>query len=69
MFFVIVELINKNTYVRNLYLNIVEVSKVVKILPISDIELGIKADINSDVKWDFKIPECFSSQDQLDKLV
>jgi hypothetical protein len=70
MFFVIAEFINKNTYIRNLYVNIVEAVKVVKIIP--DIEVGIKADmplIKDGYEWNFKIPECFSSQEELDKLV
>jgi hypothetical protein len=69
MFFIITELINKNTYVKNLYTQIVEVAKVVKIIPIYDIELGIKTDIKNGYEWDFKIPEYFSSQEELDKLV
>jgi hypothetical protein len=63
MFFIIAELINKNTYVKNFYTQIVEV---VKIIPIHDIELGIKTDIK---EWNIKIPEYFSSQEELDKLV
>jgi hypothetical protein len=66
MFFIIAELINKNTYVKNLYTQIVEVVKVAKIIPIHDIELGIKSDIK---EWNIKIPEYFSSQEELDKLV
>jgi hypothetical protein len=53
-----------------LYVNIVEAVKVVKIIP--DIEVGIKADmplIKDGYEWNFKIPECFSSQEELDKLV
>jgi len=66
MFFVIAELINKNIYVRNLYTQIVEAAKAVKLVPDIDIEVGANSDIK---KWDFKIPEYFSSQEQLDKLV
>ena len=66
MFFIIAELINKNTYVKNLYTQIVEVVKVAKIIPIPDIEVGIKADIK---EWNIRIPEYFSSQEELDKLV
>jgi hypothetical protein len=66
MFFIIAELINKNTYVKNLYTQIVEVVKVAKIIPIPDIELGIKTDIK---EWNIKITEYFSSQEELDKLV
>ena len=66
MFFIIAELINKNTYVKNLYTQIVEVVKVAKIIPIPDIELGIKSDVK---EWNIKIPEYFSSQEELDKLV
>jgi hypothetical protein len=66
MFFIIAEFINKNAYVKNLYIQIVEVVKVAKIIPIPDIELGIKADIK---EWNIKIPEYFSSQEELDKLV
>ena len=72
MFFIITELINKNTYVKNLYTQIVEVVKVAKIIPIPDIEVGIKADmplIKDGYEWTIKIPECFSSQEELDKLV
>ena len=42
MFFIIAELI-KNTYIRNLYVNVVETVKAIKIIP--DIELGIKTDM------------------------
>jgi hypothetical protein len=66
MFFIIAELINKNTYVKNLYTQIVEVVKVAKMIPINDIELGIKADIK---EWNIRIPDYFSSQEELDKLV
>jgi hypothetical protein len=66
MLFIITELINKNTYVKNLYTQIVEVAKVVKIIPIYDIELGIKTDIK---EWNIRIPEYFSTQEELDKLV
>jgi hypothetical protein len=62
MFFIIAEYI-KNTYIKNLYVNIVETAKAIKIIP--DIEVGIK-----DVyEWNIKIPEYFSSQEELDKLV
>lgn len=69
MFFIITELI-KNTYIRNLYVNIVETAKAIKIIP--DIELGIKTDvplIKDGYEWEIKIPEYFSSQEELDKLV
>ncbi len=63
MFFILAEYI-KNTYIKNLYVNFVEV---VKIIP--DIELGIKSDIKDGYKWEIKIPDYFSSQEELDKLV
>lgn len=66
MFFIIAELI-KNAYIKNLYVNIVETAKAIKIIP--DIELGIKTDIKDGYEWSIKIPEYFSSQEELDKLV
>ncbi len=66
MFFIIAEYI-KNTYIKNLYVNIVETAKAIKIIP--DIEVGIKVDIKDGYEWNIKIPEYFSSQEQLDKLV
>jgi hypothetical protein len=69
MFFIFAEYI-KNTYIKNLYTQIVEVAKVVKIIP--DIEVGIKSDmqlIKDGYEWEIKIPDYFSSQEELDKLV
>lgn len=66
MFFIIAEYI-KNNYIKNLYVNIVEA---IKILP--DIEVGIKTEmplIRDGYVWEIKIPEYFSSQEELDKLV
>jgi len=64
MFFIIAE------YVRNLYVNVVQVINVVKIIP--DIETGIIPDmlfIKDGYEWEIKIPDYFSSQEDLDKLV
>jgi len=61
MLFVIVEYI-KNNYIKNLYVNLVQA---INIIP--DIELGIKDDDRCE--WSIKIPEYFSSQEELDKLV
>lgn len=61
MFFIIAE------YVSKLYVNVVRVVQVIKLIP--DIELGIKTDIKDGYEWDIKIPEYFSSQEDLDKLV
>jgi len=62
MFFIIAEYI-KNNYIKNLYVNVVETAKAIKIIP--DIEVGIK----DGCEWDIKIPDYFSSQEDLDKLV
>lgn len=61
MLFVIVEYI-KNNYIKNLYVNLFQAIK------IPDIELGIKDD-DYGYEWSIKIPEYFSSQEELDKLV
>jgi hypothetical protein len=58
MFFIIAEYVNK------LYVNVFQVVQVIKIIP--DIEVGIKTDIK---EWEIKIPDYFSSQEELDKLV
>lgn len=58
MFFIIAE------YVSKLYVNVFQV---VKLIP--DIEVGIIEEWNKWDEWDIKIPEYFSSQDELDKLV
>jgi len=66
MFFIIAEYI-KNNYIKNLYVNIVETAKAIKIIP--DIEVGLKTDIKDGYEWNIKIPDYFSSQEELDKLV
>lgn len=69
MFFIIAEYI-KNNYIKNLYVNLVETAKAIKIIP--DIEVGLKTDmplIKDGYEWSIKIPDYFSSQEELDKLV
>jgi len=59
MFFIIAEYIQSKLKI-NLYSNVIRIAK---IMP--DIEVGIE----EEYEYDIRIPECYSSQDELDDLV
>jgi len=59
MFFIIAEYI-QSTFKINLYKDVIRLAK---IMP--DIEMGIE----EEYEYDIRIPECYSSQDELDDLV
>lgn len=60
MLFIIAEYIQSKLKI-NLYSNVIRIAK---IMP--DIEVGVEEE---DYKYDIRIPECYSSQEELDKLV
>lgn len=60
MFFIIAEYIQSKLKI-NLYSNVIRIAK---IMP--DIEIGIEEE---EYEWAIRIPECYSSQEELDKLV
>ena len=60
MFFIIAEYIQSKLNI-NLYRNVIRVAK---IMP--DIEFGIEEE---KYEYNIRIPECYSSQDELDNLV
>lgn len=59
MFFIIAEYIQSKLKI-NLYSNVIRIAK---IMP--DIEVGIE----EEYEYAIRIPECYSSQEELDKLV
>lgn len=60
MLFIIAEYIQSKLN-RKFYNNVIRIAKIVP-----DIEVGIEEE---EYKYDIRIPECYSSQEELDKLV